>query len=89
MSPNAAAVRLNADALDQFVADPLMVAFAMIMGQVFGECAAEVPLAQRYQAVQTFLSDGPDKAFRVRMAVRRTCVSSLMRAIARSAGVAF
>ena len=51
-----------------------MVAFAMIMDQVFGERAAEVPLAQRYQAVQTLLFDRPDKAFRVRIAVRRVRV---------------
>jgi hypothetical protein len=44
----------------------------MILDQVFGERTAEVPLAQRYEAVQTFLFDRPDKAFRVRIAVRRT-----------------
>jgi hypothetical protein len=71
-SPNAAAVRVNCDAIDQFVTNPLMVAFAVIMDHVFGERTAEVPLAQRYEAVQTFLFDRPDKAFRVRIAVRRT-----------------
>ena len=50
-SPDAATARVNADAIDQFVADPLMVAFPMIVGQIFGECAVQVPLAQWYQPV--------------------------------------
>jgi hypothetical protein len=34
---------VNSDAIDQFVTNPLMVAFAIIMDQVFGERTAEVP----------------------------------------------
>ena len=49
-----------------------MVAFAMIVDEEFGERATEVPLTQRNHAVQAFLFDGANKAFRVRIAVRRT-----------------
>jgi hypothetical protein len=49
-SPNAAAARLNSVAVDQFVAEPLMVAFAMIMDDELRECTTKVPLTERNHA---------------------------------------
>src|SRR4030095_10752495 len=43
-----------------------------VMHREFGERTAEVPLAQRYQPVQTLFLNRSDKPLRVRIAVRRT-----------------
>ena len=43
--------------INQFVAEPLMVAFAMIVNKALGEGTTEVPLPQWNKAVQAFLFD--------------------------------
>jgi hypothetical protein len=62
---------LDSNTVDQFVAEPVMVAFAMIVDEGLGERTAEVPLTKRNKAVQAFLFDGANKPLRVRIAVRR------------------
>jgi hypothetical protein len=57
MPPNRPDARLFSRILDQFVAETLMVAFAMIVRHEFGECTPEVALTQRDQTVQAFLID--------------------------------
>jgi len=41
-----------------------MIAFVMIMRDVLGHGLAEVPLAERNDAIETFLFDGPDETGR-------------------------
>ena len=69
--PNAAVLRLNLHAVDQFIAEALMVALAMIVGHELGERATEMPLTERNHPIQAFLFDGPNKPLRMRIAVRR------------------
>ena len=71
-APDAAVLRLNLNAVDQLVAKPLMVALAMVMDHEVGERTSEVPLTQRNDPIQAFLFDGPNKALRMRIAVRGT-----------------
>jgi PadR family transcriptional regulator PadR len=52
-SPGDAALQV-----DQLVAEPLMVAFAMMVDEELGERTAEVPLPQRNKTAQAFLFDG-------------------------------
>ena len=63
---------LNADAVDQLVVKPLMVALATVMDHEVGERTPEVLLTQRNHPIQAFLFDGPHKALRMRIAVRGT-----------------
>jgi hypothetical protein len=70
-SPNAAPARLNSVAVDQFVAEPLMIAFAMIMDDELRECTTKVPLTERNHAVQAFLLDRSNKPLRMRIGVSR------------------
>ena len=49
-----------------------MVALAMVMDHEVGESTPEVPLTQRNHPIQAFLFDGPNKALRMRIAVRGT-----------------
>jgi hypothetical protein len=51
-APNAAAVMLASTTVDQFVAEPLMIALAMIVDEELGERTAEMPLTNRNEAVQ-------------------------------------
>ena len=49
-----------------------MVALAMVMDHKVGERTPEMPLTQRNDPIQAFLFDGPNKALRMRIAVRGT-----------------
>jgi hypothetical protein len=57
--------------VDEVVADALMVTFTVIVGHELRERAAQVPLSERNEAVETFLFDGTNEPLRVRIAVRR------------------
>jgi hypothetical protein len=57
MPLHAAAVMSAFNTINQFVAEPLMVAFAMIVNKALGEGTTEVPLPQWNKAVQAFLFD--------------------------------
>ena len=70
MTPNRAAAVREYNVVNKFVAEPLMVAFAVVMGHEVFQRATEVPLAQRHNAIQTFLFDRANKPFCVRIAVR-------------------
>ena len=48
-----------------------MIAFVMIVHDVLGHGAAEVPLAEGNDAVETFMLDGPDEALSVGICIRR------------------
>jgi hypothetical protein len=71
-APHAPALRPNLRSVDQFVAKPLVVALAMVVEHEVGERTPEVPFTQRNHPIQAFLFDGPNEAFRMRIAVRGT-----------------
>ena len=48
-----------------------MIAFVMIVRDVLGHGLPEVPLAERNDAIETFLFDGPDEALGVGIRIRR------------------
>ena len=48
-----------------------MIAFVMIMRDVLGHGLLEVPLAERNDAIETFLFDGPDEALSVGICIGR------------------
>ena len=48
-----------------------MIAFVMIMRDVLGHGLPEVPLAERNDAIETFLFDGPDEALGVGIGIGR------------------
>jgi hypothetical protein len=52
---NRAGVTRVWETVDQFIAEALMVAFAMIVGHELGEGPTEMLLAERNHAIQTFL----------------------------------
>ena len=52
-STNAAAAPFRLQTLNQFIAEPLMVPFAMIMGDKLGHCAPKMALAKRNQPIET------------------------------------
>ena len=68
---HAAAVRSAFNTINQFVAEPLMVAFAMIVNKELGEDTTEVPLPQWNTAVQASLLDSANKPLSMCIAVRR------------------
>jgi hypothetical protein len=53
--PNSAGVTCVWVAVDQFIAEALMVALAMIVGHELGERATEMPLTERNHVVRAFL----------------------------------
>jgi len=55
--PNSAGVKCVWVAVDQFIAEALMVALAMIVDYELGERATEMALTERNHAVQAFLFD--------------------------------
>src|SRR4029453_3241909 len=57
--------------VDQLVAEPLMVAFAMVMGHEVGKCPPEMPFTERNEAVEAFFFNRSNEPFGVRVAVRR------------------
>jgi hypothetical protein len=67
---NGCARTRGSDVFDQFVAEPLMVAFAVIVDCEFRERMPRVPLTERYEAVQALLFDRPTKPLRMRVAIR-------------------
>jgi hypothetical protein len=74
--PNEAAVMPTSNTLDQFVAEALMVAFAMVVDHELPERTTQMPLTQRNEVVQAFFLDRANKPLRVRIAVRgaKRCV---------------
>ena len=48
-----------------------MIAFAMIMRDVFRQSVPKVPFAKWNDAIETFLFDGPDEALSVGIRIRR------------------
>jgi len=56
--------------VDECVPDALLISFAVIVGHEFSNQVPEVPLAQRHDTFETLRLDRPDKALRVRVAVR-------------------
>jgi hypothetical protein len=58
-------------AVDQRIADPLVIALGMIVRDVLTNQPTEVPLAKREHPIQAFLFDRSHEAFCIRVAVRR------------------
>ena len=52
------------------------IAFVMIVRDVLGHGLLEVPLAERNDAIETFLFDGPDEALGVGIRIRRPTTAS-------------
>jgi hypothetical protein len=61
--------------VNQFVAESLMVPFAVVMGHELFERPAEVPFAQRNDAIETFLFDRANKPLRAHCSSVRGTVS--------------
>lgn len=57
-------------AVDQAVAQPLVVALQVIMGRVFVDGVPEVPLADGDDLGEAFFFDGPHESLGVRIEVR-------------------
>jgi hypothetical protein len=57
--------------IDQFVGQALVISFAMVVHDEFGQCTTEMSPAEWDQAVQAFLLDRTDEPLRVRIAVWR------------------
>jgi hypothetical protein len=55
--PNSTGVTCVWVAVDQFIAEALMVALSMIVGHELGERATEMPFTERNDTVQAFLLD--------------------------------
>ena len=63
---------LRVDAVNERVAQALMVPLLVIMRHEFGDRLSEMPFAERDHAVETLFPHGAHKALRMRVAVRRT-----------------
>ena len=72
LSPANGDAGMRRDTVDQFVAEPLMIALAVIVDHELREGMPQVPLTERDETVQTLLFDRPDKPLRMRVAIRRT-----------------
>src|SRR4029453_15445790 len=59
------------DAVDERVAQRLMIALVMIVIDEFPDRPSEVPLADRNHPIETFLLDRSDESFRVCVRIRR------------------
>ena len=68
---NATDTPLRWRTLNQFVAQPLMIPLAMIVGDKFGDGPSKMALAERNQPIETFLFDRADEAFGVGVRIRR------------------
>ncbi|OLC83779.1 MAG: hypothetical protein AUH72_03535 [Acidobacteria bacterium 13_1_40CM_4_65_8] len=66
--------------LNQFVAQPLMIPFAMVMGDKLGDGSTEMVLAEWNQPIETFILDRADES------VRRRRSNSVARRRAMTAG---
>jgi hypothetical protein len=62
--------RLREDAVNQLVAESLMVPLAVIVNNEFGERLSEMPFAQRDDAIEAFFFHGAHEALRMRVAIR-------------------
>jgi hypothetical protein len=58
-------------AVDEHIAQPLMISLVMIMGHELGQGAAEVTLPDRDDPIQALFFDRSHKALRMRVRVRR------------------
>jgi hypothetical protein len=68
---NATDTTLRRRTLNQFIAQPLMVPFPMIMGHTLGYGPSNMALADWNHPNEAFLCDGTDQAFGVGVRVRR------------------
>ncbi len=59
------------DTVDQLVAQPLMIAFLMIVDDVLGHGLLEVTLAEGNDAIETFMFDGANEALGMGIGVSR------------------
>jgi tetratricopeptide (TPR) repeat protein len=71
LAPSDLPTALKIFSLDQFVAEPLVIPFTVVVHDVFGERTTKVSFAERNQPIQAFLLDRPYKSLRVSIAVRR------------------
>jgi hypothetical protein len=55
---------------DQIVPQPLMVPLAVIVRDVFGHCSTQVPLAERYESIETFAANREHEPLRERVQIR-------------------
>jgi len=69
---NETAGRLSPQSVDKLVAETLMIAFPVIVGDEFGHGPTEMAFTERDHLVQAFLLDRADKALCIRIAVWRT-----------------
>ena len=58
-------------AVDEHIAQPLMISLVVIIGHELGQGAAEVTLPDRDDPIQALLFDRSHKALRMRVRVRR------------------
>jgi hypothetical protein len=62
---------LRGRTIDQLVSETWVVPLAMVVRRELVKCLAQVPFAERNDAIQAFLRHRPDESLRVRVAVRR------------------
>ena len=68
-APNAAGLTRRRDTVDQFIGKPLVISFAVIVGDEFVKSPAEVPFPQWNHLVETLVLDRPHKPLRKGIAV--------------------
>jgi hypothetical protein len=59
------------DALDQRIAQPLTIAFVMIVRELLGHGLPKVLLAERNEAIEIFIFVRPNEALSMRIRIRR------------------
>ena len=67
---NGAAWARQPDAVDELIAEALMVAFAVIVPHKLREGMPQVPFTEQYEAVQALRFDRPNKPLRICVAIR-------------------
>jgi hypothetical protein len=71
LAPNTTDAPGRGRTVNQFVAQSVMVPFAMIMGHKLGRRATEMVLSKWNQSIQTLFFDRADEAFGERVRIRR------------------
>jgi hypothetical protein len=71
LSPANGDAGIRRHSVDQFVAEPLMIAFAVVVDHDLRERMPQVPLTDRDETIQALFFDRPDESLRMRVAIRR------------------
>ena len=71
MPTDATDTRRVTRAVDEFIPQPLMISFAMIMGEKLRNGSPKMALTKRNEAVEAFLSNRTHKSLGVGVRIRR------------------